>query len=151
MLTVNKVMLAGNLTRDPVVRQTQAGAPVGDFGLAMNERYTTQSGEEREDACFVDVQVWGKLAQNCAEYLSKGSAAFVEGRLRCNRWEDRETGQPRTRLVIRADRVQFISTPNREARGSTNRPRSGANRPRGGGTRRNGRQDMPAFPQAAGQ
>ena len=112
-MTMNKVMVAGNLTRDPVVRQTQTGFAVGSFGLAMNERYTTRQGAEREDVCFVEVEVWGKQAQTCGQYLRKGAPAFVEGRLRTDQWEDRQTGQQRNRLVVRADRVQFLPGPAR--------------------------------------
>ena len=113
MMCMNKVMVAGNLTRDPVVRQTQSGFPVGSFGLAMNERYTTRQGAEREDVCFVEVEVWGKQAQTCGQYLRKGATAFVEGKLRSDQWEDRESGKRRNRLVVRADRVQFLPGPAR--------------------------------------
>ena len=113
MMTMNKVMVAGNLTRDPVVRQTQTGFAVGSFGLAMNERYTTRQGAEREDTCFVEVEVWGKQAQTCGQYLRKGAPAFVEGRLRSDQWEDRQTGQQRNKLIVRADRVQFLPAPAR--------------------------------------
>ena len=113
MMALNRVMVAGNLTRDPNVRQTPSGMPVGTFGLALNERYTTKEGKEHEEVCFVDVEVWGKQAETCSQYLAKGSPAFVEGRLHCDRWEDRETGKPRNRLLVRADRVQFLTSPNR--------------------------------------
>jgi single-strand DNA-binding protein len=113
MITLNRVMIAGNLTRDPSLRQTPAGTPVGSFGVALNERYTTAQGEAREDVCFVDVEVWGKQAEACGQYLGKGAPVFVEGRLRCNRWEDSGTGESKKRLLIRAERVQFLSQPAR--------------------------------------
>lgn len=130
MMTLNRVMLAGNLTRQPDLRETPSGATVANFGLAMNERYTSRQGEEREDVCFVDVEVWGKQAEMCGQYLSKGNPAFVEGRLRCDRWEDRGTGQTRSRLVVRAERVQFLTPSGRSASGAEARrqaPDDGAN------------------------
>jgi len=108
MLTVNKVMVAGNLTRDPVIRRTQGGTTVGDLRLAVNERVTNGQGESREEVCFLDVEVWGKQAEACGEYLNKGAPAFVEGRLRTSQWQDRQTGEKRSRLRVRADRVQFL-------------------------------------------
>ncbi|OPZ29953.1 MAG: Single-stranded DNA-binding protein [Lentisphaerae bacterium ADurb.BinA184] len=107
-MDMNKVMLAGNLARAPETRQLQSGQEVGKFALAVHERYSTAQGEERDDVCFVDIEVWGKLAANCRQYLDKGAPAFVEGRLRAEEWEDRQTGQKRRRLVVRADRVQFL-------------------------------------------
>ena len=111
MLTMNKVLIAGNLTRDPVMRKTQGGVPVGNFGLALNEQYRTRNGEDREETCFVEVEVWGRQAESCSQYLSKGRPALVEGRLRTNEWEDRKTGDRRTALRVRADRVQFLGAP----------------------------------------
>lgn len=108
MMTLNRVMLAGNLTRDPELRRTPNGAAVAVFGLAANERFATRQGEQREEVCFVDIEIWGKQAEACCQYLSKGAPAFVEGRLRCDRWEDKQTGQRRSRLLVRADRVQFL-------------------------------------------
>jgi len=108
MMTLNRVMLAGNLTRDPELRRTPNGAAVAVFGLAANERFATRQGEQREEVCFVDIEIWGKQAETCCQYLTKGAPAFVEGRLRCDRWEDKQTGQRRSRLFVRADRVQFL-------------------------------------------
>jgi single-strand DNA-binding protein len=107
MPSVNKVFLIGNLTRDPELRYIPSGTAVANFGLAMNRIYTTQDGEKREEACFVDIVVWSKTAENCANYLSKGSLIFVEGRLQYDSWET-EDGQKRNRLRVVADRVQFL-------------------------------------------
>jgi len=107
-MTLNRVMLAGNLTRDPELKRTPNGAAVAVLGLATSERFTTRQGEQREEVCFVDIEIWGKQAEACCQCLSKGSPAFVEGRLRCDRWEDKQTGQRRSRLLVRADRVQFL-------------------------------------------
>ena len=120
MMSLNKVMLVGNLTRALETRQLPSGQEVGKFGLAVNERYSTAQGEEREEVCFIDVEVWGKLAENCRQYLDKGAPAFVEGRLRSEEWDDRKTGEKRRRMVVRADRVQFLG------RGSNGGQRPGA-------------------------
>ena len=114
MVAVNQVVVAGNLTRDPELRRTASGTAVGLLGLAVNERFTTREGEQKEEVCFVDIEVWGKQAEACGQYLRKGASALVEGRLRCDRWEDRQTGQQRTKLLVRADRVQFVGQPSRE-------------------------------------
>ena len=115
MASLNKVFLLGNLTRDPELRYTTGGSAVCSFGLAMNRRYTTSRGEDREETCFVDVETWGKQAETCNSYLRKGAPALVEGRLRYDQWDDRETGQKRSRLRISAERVQFMSAPDRRA------------------------------------
>ena len=116
MASLNKVFLFGNLTRDPDVRYTSGGTAVCNLGLAVNRRYTTSQGEDREEVCFVDIEVWGKQAEACGNYLSKGAPALVEGRLRFDQWDDRETGRKRSKLLVRADRVQFVSAPSRNSR-----------------------------------
>ena len=121
MLAVNRVMAAGNLVRDPEIRATSGGATVGTFTLALNERFQRRDGTEKEEVAFVDVEVWGRQAKACGDCLHKGSAAFVEGRLKLNRWEDRETGKPRSRLYIRGDRVQFMSQPGQRSTGAPRR------------------------------
>ncbi|OGV74157.1 MAG: hypothetical protein A3K19_21015 [Lentisphaerae bacterium RIFOXYB12_FULL_65_16] len=122
MMAMNKVMLAGNLTRDVAMKELNGGMTVGTFGLAMNERYTTQDGQQHEDVCFVDVEVWGKQAEACNRCLSKGAPAFIEGRLRLERWEDKTSGKGRAKLLVRADRVQFLN--------GTTRPQAEASGPR---------------------
>jgi len=107
MASFNKVMLIGNLTRDPEVRHTPKGTPVGDFGLAMNMTYRTQDGADKEEVCYVDVVVWGRQAETCKDYLSKGRQVFVEGRLQLDQWESPQ-GEKRSRLRVRAERVQFL-------------------------------------------
>ena len=113
MPSFNKVLLMGNLTRDPQTRFTSGGSGLCQFGMAINRRYTTASGEDREDTCFVDIDVWGKQGESCQSYLHKGSAVFVEGRLRFDQWEDRDSGQRRSRLTVTGERVQFLSSPGR--------------------------------------
>ncbi len=106
MASVNRVFLMGNLTRDPEIRYTPSGKAVGDLRMAMNRKYKTQSGETRDETCYVDVVVWGRQAETCGEYLSKGASAFVEGRMQYDEWE--KDGQRHNRLRVVADRVQFI-------------------------------------------
>ena len=108
MASYNKVILMGNLTRDPELQYLPSGTAVAKFGLAVNRVYTDrQSGERKEDACFVDITAWARQAEVCNEYLQKGSPVFLEGRLNFNSWET-DDGQRRSKLDVVADRVQFI-------------------------------------------
>ena len=113
MASLNKVLLMGNLTRDPQLRYTAGGLAVCELGLAMNRRYRTAQGEDREETCFVDIEVWAKQAEACGNNLHKGSPVLVEGRLKLDQWQDKQTGQQRSRLRVRADRVQFLGAPSR--------------------------------------
>jgi single-strand DNA-binding protein len=106
--SLNKVFLMGNLTRDPEVRHTPKGTAVGDLAMAINLTYRAQDGTEKEEVCYVDVVVWGRQAETCRDYLSKGAPIFVEGRLQLDQWEGPE-GEKKSRLRVRADRVQFLS------------------------------------------
>lgn len=112
MADLNRVILAGNLTRDPEVRYTSSGLAVADLGLALNDRYKNKSGEWVESTCFVDVVVWGRQAETTGEYLSKGSPVLIEGRLQLDQWETPQ-GEKRSKLRVRADRVQFLGGPRR--------------------------------------
>ena len=126
MANLNKVFLLGNLTRDPEVRYVPSGAAVADLGVAVNERYKDRdSGEWKEKPVFVDVTVWRRQAETCAEYLSKGSPVMIEGRLQLDQWQNSE-GQKRSKLKVLADRVQFLSSPGRSSGGSS---QGGAGRP----------------------
>lgn len=107
MASLNKVFLMGNLTRPPELRYTPGGTPVADLRLAVNRAYTTQSGEKRQDTCFLTVVVWGRQAESCGEYLDKGSPVLVEGRLQTRDWETKD-GQRRNVVEVVADRVQFM-------------------------------------------
>ncbi len=111
MVSVNSVILAGNLTREPEIRYTPQGTAVGRLGLAINRKFRTKDGEQKEEVCFVDVDVWGRQAENCGEYLKKGGSVLVEGRLVLDTWSDKETGQKRSKHKIRAFRVQFLNRP----------------------------------------
>jgi len=108
MASLNKVFLIGNLTRDPEVRYTPSGAAVGDIGLAVSRRYKGNDGESREETCFVNITVWGRQAETCAEYLKKGRPVMVEGRLRYEEWE--KEGKKYNKLVVVAERVQFLGS-----------------------------------------
>jgi single-strand DNA-binding protein len=114
MSTLNRVFLMGNLTRDPEVRYTPSGTAVGDLGLAINENYKNKAGEMVESTVFVDVEVWARQAETCAEYLYKGSPVFVEGRLKLDQWTNQQ-GEKRSKLRVRAERVQFLGSPKRGA------------------------------------
>lgn len=107
MAGYNRVVLVGNLTRDPQVRQTSSGTAVADIGLAANERYRNKDGEQVETTCFVDIVAWGRQAECCGQYLSKGASVLVEGRLQLDRWET-EDGQKRSKMRVKADRVRFL-------------------------------------------
>src|SRR5215467_13822910 len=107
MASLNKVFLMGNLTRTPELRYTPSGTAVADLRLAVNRNYTTQSGEKRDEVCFLTVVVWGKQAESCGEYLDKGSPIMVEGRLQTRDWETKD-GQKRNVVEVVAERVQFM-------------------------------------------
>ena len=106
MASLNRVFLIGNLTRDPELRYVPSGTPVVNFGLAVNTLITRPAGESKEEVCFVRVVVWGKQAESCKQYLTKGRLVFVEGRLLYRSWE--QDGKTRSTLEVRADRVQFL-------------------------------------------
>lgn len=108
MASYNRVILLGNLTRDPEMKYIPSGTAVTNFGLAMSERYTDrQTGEQKENVCFVDVETWGRQAEIASEYLSKGRPVFIEGALKFDSWET-EDGTRRNKLSVRAFRLQLI-------------------------------------------
>ncbi len=107
MASLNKARLMGNLTRDPELRYIPSGSAVTSFTVAMNRVYKLQSGEKKEEVSFVRVVVWGRMAEVCGEYLTKGSPVFVEGRLQSRSW-DGPDGQKRNTLEVVATNVQFL-------------------------------------------
>jgi single-strand DNA-binding protein len=108
MASLNKVLLIGNLTRDPELRYIPSGTAVAKFGLAVNREYTDKgSGEKKETVCFVDITAWGRLGEICNQYLTKGRPVFVEGRLEFSSWETKE-GDKRNKLEVVAENVQFL-------------------------------------------
>ena len=122
MAAYNKVILMGNLTRDPELRYTGSGTAVCQLGLAVNRTYKTQSGELREDPCFIDVTAWGKQAESCNNYLRKGAPVFIEGSLRLESWSDKNTGQNRSKHTISADQVRFLGAPQQGSNGFKDNP-----------------------------
>jgi len=106
--SLNKVLLMGNLTRDPEVKYTPKGNAVGDLSIAINDSYKAQDGTIKETVTYVDIEVWGRQAETCKQYLTKGRPVFVEGQLRLDQWE--QDGQKRSKLKVRADRVQFLGS-----------------------------------------
>ena len=105
--SLNKVLLMGNLTRDPEVKYTPKGTAVCDLGMAINDSFKAQDGTIKETVTYVDVEVWGRTAENCKQYLTKGRPVFVEGQLRLDQWETPQ-GEKKSRMKVRADRVQFL-------------------------------------------
>ena len=108
MASFNKVILLGNLTRDPEVRYTPKGSAVCDLGVAVNRQYTLDSGEKREEVTFVDVVLWSRLAEIAGEYLKKGRPIFIEGRLQLDTWDDKQTGQKRSKLRVIGETMQLL-------------------------------------------
>jgi single-strand DNA-binding protein len=108
MASFNKVILLGNLTRDPEVRYTPKGSAVCDLGIAVNRVYTTDSGEKREEVTYVDVVLWTRLAEIAGEYLKKGRPVFIEGRLQMDTWDDKQSGQKRTKLRVVGESMQLL-------------------------------------------
>jgi len=111
MASFNKVILLGNLTRDPEVRYTPKGSAVCDLGLAVNRQYTLDSGEKREEVTFVDVVLWSRLAEIAGEYLKKGRPIFIEGRLQLDTWDDKQSGQKRSKLRVIGETMQLLGRP----------------------------------------
>ncbi len=109
MASLNKVLLMGNLTRDPELRYVPSGSAVASFTIAMNRVFKLQTGEKKEETSFVKVIVWGRMAEICGEYLKKGRPVFVEGRLQSRSWE--QEGQKRNTLEVIAQNVQFLGSP----------------------------------------
>ena len=110
MANFNKVMLMGNLTRDPEIRYTPKGTAVAEIGLAINRYFSGESGDKREETTFVDVTLWGRTAEIASEYLKKGRPVFIEGRLQLDTWEDKQSGQKRSKLRVVAEGMQLLGS-----------------------------------------
>ncbi len=108
MASVNKVMLLGNLTRDPEIRYTPKGTAVTDLGMAINRIRTGDNGERIEEVTYVDVTLWGRQAELAGQYLGKGRPVFIEGRLQLDQWDDKQSGQKRSRLRVVGENMQFL-------------------------------------------
>ena len=130
MASFNKVILMGNLTRDPELRFTPKGTAVAKLGLAVNRAWKTETGETKEDVLFIDVEAFSRQAETIGQYLKKGSPILVEGRLRLDTWDDKQTNQKRTKILVTAENVKFL----------------GSGQPREGGAPENARNRPPAAP-----
>ena len=128
MANFNKVILAGNLTRDPELRYTPKGTAIAKIGLAINRKWKSESGEMKEEITFVDVNAFGKTAETIGQYLKKGRPILIEGRLRYETWEDKNTKQKRSKLGVVMESFQFIDSNRGEGGGAPapSRPAAGA-------------------------
>ena len=114
MASFNRVLLMGNLTKDPELRYTPQGTAVANLRMAINRKFKSKTGELKEEVCFITAVVWNKQAETCNQYLHKGSPLFVEGRLQSRSWED-ASGQKKSVIEVRAERVQFLGSPSGKA------------------------------------
>jgi single-strand DNA-binding protein len=108
MASLNKVLLIGNLTRDPEIRRLPTGTAVATLRLAISESFTRRDGGREERTLFLDADVWDRQAEICQQYLVKGSSVFVEGRIQMDEWQDKNSGEKKVRMKIRVERVQFL-------------------------------------------
>jgi len=144
MASYNKVILIGNVTRDPEVRYISSGSAVTEIGLAVNRFWTDRNTNERkEETTFVDVTLWGRTAEIAGEYLSKGRPVLIEGRLQLDQWEDRETGQKRSKLRVVGETLQFLGSRHDGSAGG------GGHQNSGGGQQGSGEQPRPSAPSSA--
>lgn len=138
MANLNKVMLIGNLTRDPELRHTPKGTAVAEIALAIKRIWNNEQGQKQEDVTFVDVTLWGRQAEVAQQYLTKGSPAYVEGRLQMDTWDDKTTGQKRSKMKVVGEVLQLL--------GSRNAPGGG-----GGGGNSEGYSERPQQSSSAPQ
>lgn len=113
MNAYNHVTLAGNLTRDPELTYTPKGTAVCKCTLALNHSWTTEAGEKREEVSFIDLVIWGRTAENVAQYMKKGRPMLADGRLKQETWDDKQTGQKKSRVVVIVNTVLFLGTPDK--------------------------------------
>lgn len=125
MANLNKVMLIGNLTRDPELRYTPKGTAVADIGLAINRVWSNDQGQRQEETTFVDVTLWGRQAELAEKYLSKGRGCYIEGRLQLDTWDDKETGKKRSKLKVVGENLQFLPDGKGAGAGPSSRPQGG--------------------------
>ncbi len=137
MANLNKVMLIGNLTRDPEIKFLPKGSAVAELGLAINRYWTTESGEKKEETTFVDVTLWGRQAEIARDYLSKGKPVYIEGRLQLDSWDDKQTGQKRSKLRVTGEQMQLLGSRNENGGGGS----------QGGGQSQGGQDDYDQRPQ----
>ena len=123
MPNLNKVMLMGNLTRDPEIKYTPKGTAIANFGIAVNRNYSTEGGEKREEVTFIDLEAFGRTAEIIGEYFKKGRPIFIEGRLKLDSWDDKQTGQKKSKLRVVVDSFEFLGS--REGGGGGGGPSGG--------------------------
>jgi len=135
MPNYNKVILMGNLTRDPEVRYTSGGTAIAKLGMAVNRRWKNQEGQMQEETTFVDVDAFGRQAETIGQYLKKGRPVMVEGRLKLDQWDDKQTGQKRSKLGVVLENFQFLDSRGEGGggTGSYSQPESPSGSPSGGG------------------
>jgi single-strand DNA-binding protein len=141
MASYNRVVLLGNCTRDPEVKYTPKGTAVTELGLAINRYYSTDGGEKREETTFVDVTLWGRPAEIAGEYIKKGRPVMIEGRLQLDTWDDKQTGQKRSKLKVIGENLQLL--------GSREEGSGGGGGGGGGAARSSGGSKAPAKPAPA--
>lgn len=127
MPNLNKVMLMGNLTRDPEIMYTPKGTAVAGLGLAINRVWNDDGGQKKEETTFVDVELWGRQAEIAGEYLKKGRPVYIEGRLKLDTWEDKLSGQKRSKMKVVGESMQLLGS--RESEGGESRPQSQQRQP----------------------
>ena len=110
MPSFNKVILLGNLTRDPELRVTPKGTAICQLGLAVNRQFKDESGATRDETTFVDIEAWGRQAETISKYCTKGKPLFIEGRLKLDSWEDKTSGQKRSKLKVVLENFQFVGS-----------------------------------------
>jgi single-strand DNA-binding protein len=110
MANLNKVMLIGNLTRDPEIKYTPKGTAVAQVGLAVNRVWSNDAGEKQEEVTFVDIELWGRQAEIAGEYLKKGRPVFIGGRLKLDSWDDKQTGQKRSKMKVVGEQLQLLGS-----------------------------------------
>jgi single-strand DNA-binding protein len=123
MASFNKVILAGNLTRDPELRYTPKGTAVARLGIACNRKWKSETGEMKEEVTFVDVDAFGKTAETIGQYLKKGRPILIEGRLRYDTWEDKQSGQKKSKLSVVLENFQFLDSGGGRGEGAAEAPR----------------------------
>lgn len=126
MANLNKVLIIGNLTRDPEIRHTPRGTAIAEISVAINRVWKDEQGSKQEETTFVEVTLWGRTAELAQQYLSKGKSVYIEGRLQMDTWEDKETGKKRSKMKIVGENMQFLSSGNKSDSGRSFTPASSA-------------------------
>jgi single-strand DNA-binding protein len=129
MPNLNRVLLIGNCTRDPELRYTPKGTPVAELDIAVNRTYSGDDGEKKEEVTYISITLWARLAELAGQYLRKGSPLFIEGRLQLDTWDDKQTGQKRSRLRIVGENLQLLGQRPSAETASSGPPRPPATRP----------------------